>query len=392
MRNKSVTVNDFLIISNVSDDPFAIDIGHMCGQPEEISDIISLKVYANTEFCPRFISDENDTGNIGSQLIGKTVVICSAATNHTRGSLAMRNLILARAAKDNGAKRVILVEPDLFFSAQDRGPHLGPDEKDRSLADQKKFDGQPFTASLYATLLKSAGVDVVITVHNHSSKVQNLFSKLFDGEFHNLIPAELYADYIRYSDMVVTGKDGDNLVLCSPDHGAVPFMNSVYEALGLSKASRIVIEKVRNGERKVSMTISKDSELDLEGIKGKDIIVLDDMVRTGSTIVECCRLLRKGSPNRVCFGVTHFLTSAEARENLNSKFIDEILTLNTIPAVLNRDSQGRLRKKLVVLKIEKWIARFLLNYMGRDAQKFEKNFYSPDMSSKNPRWRPPSRY
>jgi ribose-phosphate pyrophosphokinase len=385
-------VNDFVIISNVSDDPFAIDIGHMCGQPEEISDIISLKVYANTEFCPRFISDENAMGHIGSQLTGKTIIICSAATNHTRGSLAMRNLILARGAKDNGAKRVILVEPDLFFSAQDRGPRLAPDEKDRSSIDQKKFDGQPFTASLYATLLKSAGVDVVITVHNHSAKVQKLFSELFNGEFHNLLPAELYADYIRYSDMVIPGKDGDNLVLCSPDHGAVPFVNSVYDALGLTKASRIVMEKVRDGERKVSMTISKDSELTLEQIKGKDIIVLDDMVRTGSTIVECCRLLHQGNPNRICFGVTHFLTSAEARENLNSKFIDEILTLNTIPAVLNRDSQGRLRKKLVVLKIEKWIARFLLKYMGQDAQKFEKDFYSADMSSKNPRWRPPSRY
>lgn len=385
-------MKEYIVISNVSDDPFAIDIGHMCGQPEEISDLISLKVYANTEFCPRFISDENDLSQIGGQLLGKTVIICSAATNHTRGSLAMRNLVLARAAKDNGARKVILVEPDLYFSAQDRGPHRGPDEQGRPTEDLKKFDGQPFTARLYAEVLKSAGVDVVVTVHNHSSKVQKLFSYLFNGEFHNLLPSELYADYIRYSDMVVTGKDGDNLVLCAPDHGAEPFMKAVYDALGLPKTSRIIMEKVRDGERKVSMTVSKDSDLTLEQIQGKDVIVLDDMVRTGSTIVECCRLLRQGNPNKICFGVTHFLSSAEARENLNSPFIDEILTLNTIPAILNRDSQGRLRKKLVVLKIEKWIARFLLQYMGRNAAKFEKDFYSVDMSSKNPRWRPPSRY
>jgi ribose-phosphate pyrophosphokinase len=287
---------------------------------------------------------------------------------------------------------VILVEPDLFFSAQDRGPHRGPDEQTRPLEDLKKFDGQPFTSRLYAELLKIAGVDVVVTVHNHSAKVQKLFSYLFNGEFHNLLPAELYADYIRYSDMVVTGKDGDNLVLVAPDHGAEPFMKAVYDALGLPKTSRIVMEKVRDGERKVSMTVGKESDLALEQIEGKDVIVLDDMVRTGSTIVECCRLLRQGNPHRVCFGVTHFLSSAEARENLNSPYIDEILTLNTIPTILNRDSQGRLRKKLVVLKIEKWIARFLLQYVGRDAAKFEKDFYSVDMSSKNPRWRPPSRY
>jgi ribose-phosphate pyrophosphokinase len=385
-------VKDFLIISNVSDDPFAIDIGHMCGQPEEISDIISLKVYQNTEFCPRFISDENDMEHIGSNLKGHTVVICSAATNHTRNSLAMRNLILARGAKDNGAKKVILVEPDLFFSAQDRGPHRGPGEEGRSREDQKKFDGQPFTAKLYAELLKQSGVDVVITVHNHSGKVQRLFSELFDGEFHNLYPAELYADYIKYSDMVVTGKDGDNLVLCSPDDGAAPFMNAVWESLGLPKCARVIMHKQRTGERQVKVAIDPKSDLSLEGIAGKDIIVLDDMVRTGSTIVECCRLLRQGNPGKICFGVTHFLSGAEARENLNSRFIDEILTLNTIPSVLNRDSQGRLRKKMTVLKIEKWIARFLLQYMGMNAGKFEKDFYSVDMSSKNPRWRPPARY
>lgn len=382
-------MSDYLIVGNVSDDPFAIDIGHMCGQVEEISDLISLKVYANTEFCPRFIRDENDMEHIGSSIMGKTVIICSTAMNHTRGSLAMRNLILARAAKDNGANRVILVEPDLFFSAQDRGPRRSPDEPDRELLDLKKFDGQPFTAQLYAELLKIAGVDVVVTVHNHSARVQKLFMRLFGGEFHNLIPNELYADYIKCSDMVAIGKDGSNLVLCSPDQGAVPFVDAIYNSLGMPRTARIVMEKVRTSERQVTLSISKESELSLEDIQGKDVIVFDDMVRTGSTIVECCRLLQQGRPNRVCFGVTHFLSGAEIRENLNSRYIDEILTLNTIPAILNRDAQGRLRKKIVVLKIEKWIARFLLKYMGLETTKFEKDFYSVDMSSKNPRWRRP---
>ena len=53
-------MRDFVILGNVSDDPFAIDLGYLCGQTQEISDLISLKVYANSEFCPRFISDEHD--------------------------------------------------------------------------------------------------------------------------------------------------------------------------------------------------------------------------------------------------------------------------------------------------------------------------------------------
>jgi len=385
---KNHAMNDTLIVSNVSDDPFAIDLAHMCGQTEEIADLISLKIYANTEFCPRYISDEGNLDTIGRSLEGKTVVICSAATNDSRGSLAMRTLMLARGAKDNGAKKVILVEPDLFFSAQDRGPHRGEDEENRSTEDLKKFDGQPFTAKLYAELLKHSGVDAVITVHNHSSKVQKLFGRAFGGEFYNLIPNAVYADYLKYSDMVVTGKDGDNLVLCAPDMGALPFVQQVRESLELSKVTTLIMEKSRSGERQVRMQVSPKSDVTLDQIAGKDVIILDDMVRTGSTVVECCRLLREGHPNKIAFGVTHFYSSPEGRENLNSNALDEILSLNTIPSILNRDSQGRLRKKMVVLKIEKWIARFLLQHLGKNASAFERNFYSVDMSSKNPRWRP----
>jgi ribose-phosphate pyrophosphokinase len=385
-------MQDLVIVGNVSDDPFAIDIGYLCGQMQEISDLISLKVYANSEFCPRFISDEHDFDNIGTCLDGKIAIICSTACALTRGALAMRTMILARAAKENGATRVILVEPDLYFSAQDRGPQRSDDEHGRSVEDLKKFDGQPFTAKLYAELLKLAGVDVVVTVHNHSAAVQELFSRQFEGEFHNLIPSELYADYLKHSDMLEPGDHGDNLVLCSPDKGAVPFVNSVYDAIGLANVSRIVMEKERIGERSVHMRLNPESDLSLDAIAGKDVIVLDDMVRTGSTIVECCRMLRQGNPRRVCFGVTHFLSGGEIRENLNSPFIDEILTLNTIPSILNRDEQGRLRKKIVVLKIERWIARFLMTYLGKGTDVVGTDLYSVDMSSKNPRWRPPTRY
>jgi ribose-phosphate pyrophosphokinase len=382
----------FVVVGNVSDSPFAIDVSRLLGLNVEVSDMISLKQYANSEFCPRYIGDEDLLDDkIGKRLEGHTVIICSTTSlQHDRNALAMRNLILARGAKDNGAKRVVLVEPDLFFSAQDRGPYnFGDLEKDRSLADRKKFDGQPFTALLYAQMLKLSGVDTVVTVHNHSIKVQDLFREVFEGDFHNLIPTDVYADYIRRSDFVSPGRDGSNLVLCAPDKGAEPFMKMVHESLGLPQCKRIILQKVRTGERHVSMTFSPESDITLEEIAGKDVIVLDDMVRTGNTIVQCCELLQTGNPGRVCFGVTHFHTSPEARENLSAHSIDEIMTTNTISTILNRDEQGRLRKKLVVLKIGKWVSRYLLKMFDMDASRYEKDSYSIDMSSQNHRWPPP---
>ena len=380
-----------IVCGNSSDSPLAIDIAQHLGITEDISDLVSLKTYSNTEFCPRFIPGPDDLVALGQNLKGYTIIICSTSReDRTRNDLAMRNFILARAAKDNGADRVILIEPDLFYSAQDRGPRRnGPREQDREDADLKKFNGQPFTSLLYAQTLKNSGVDTVITVHNHSIKVQELFREVFEGNFYNLLPAEVYAHYIRHSDFVNIGQNGENLVLAAPDKGAEPFMNDVYNALGLRDSKRIVMTKERFGERDVRMAVASHSELGLSELAGKDIIVLDDMVRTGTTIVQCCEHLRTGNPRRICFGLTHFYPSAEAREKLNTSAIDEIMTTNTLPSIQNRDQQGRLRKKIVVLKLSKWISRKVLEIMGLDNNRFAKNFYSVDMSSKNPRWNNP---
>ncbi|MBD3239483.1 MAG: ribose-phosphate pyrophosphokinase [Chitinivibrionales bacterium] len=378
----------FVVTGNHSDSPVAYDIGQVLGVPFDISDMVSLKTFANGEFCPRYIPDGAGR-EIGTGLRGKTVIICSASgAMYTRNELAMRNLILARAAKENDAQRVILFEPDLFYAAQDRGPHrVGEAERERPEEDLRKFDGQPFTSKLYAEMLRAAGVDTVLTVHLHSKKVHRLYSDVFADDFHDLIPSELYAHYIKSSDFVRSGNDGDNLVLCAPDKGATPFVQEVWEKLGLRKCRRLIMDKSRTGERAVSMRVSRSSDCGIDDLRGRDVIMLDDMVRTGTTIVECSRMLREGSPNKVCFCVTHFHPSREARENMNVPEIDEILTTSTIPSILNRDSQGRLRRKLAVIKIGKWVGAHILHMVGLDSSHFTDDFYAVDMSSKNPRWR-----
>ncbi|MDP5056277.1 MAG: phosphoribosyltransferase family protein [Marinomonas hwangdonensis] len=378
-----------VVVSNSSDNPFAIDVAYAMGQHEDIADIISMKHFMNSEFCPRFISDEADFDNIGRKLNGKSVVIVSTGSHvKTRQELAMSNLIIARAAKENGAERVILVEPDLFYSAQDRGPHqgLGETNFERDIRDVKKFDGQPFTAKLYAQLLKLSGVDTVMTIHNHSDSVQKMFCDVFGGDFHNLIPYEIYAHYLLNSNILNYGEDGEGLVLCAPDKGARDFVKEMYKTLGLSKAKFIMLDKDRTAERRVEITLHKESEHTFDGLDGASIVLFDDMVRTGSTVVKSCQFLQQINPQRMVFAVSHFYASDEGRERMAHPAIGEILTLNTLPTILNRDEQGRLRKKMVVLKVEKWLAQELCNILGLP-QTQEANPYKIDMSSKNPRFK-----
>lgn len=376
------------MVGNSSDDPFAIDVAFGVGQVEDIADLISMKNFANSEFCPRFISDEQDFTRIGRQLEGRTVVIVSTTSRSvSRQTLAMRTLLIARSAKENGAAEVVLVEPDLYYSAQDRGPRrdLGETEFERDDVDLKKFDGQPFTAKLYAEMLKLAGVDRVITVHNHSYAVQKMFKEIFEGEFYNLIPYDLYIDYLKHSNIVTYGPEGEGLALCAPDQGARDFVKELYNRLGLPKAKFILLDKERFGERDVQITLHRNSESTFEEIRGHDIVLLDDMVRTGSTVVKTCQFLKQIEPGRLVFGVTHFYASEEGRQKMADTAVNEILTLNTLPTILNRDEQGRLRRKMVVLKIESWLARQLCEILDIPAREGT-SLYQIDMSSKNPRF------
>ena len=353
----------YIIVGAVADDPLALDIAHYMHQETDISDILAYKQFANSEFCPRFISDEADFDHIGYALKGKTVIIVSSCSGqHTRNARAMRTFLVARAAKDNGAEHVILVEPDLFYSAQDRGPRpeYGHVAFQRTPSDYKKFDGQPWSAMLYAQLLKTSGVDAVLTVHNHSVAVAELFEKLFDGNFFNLSPAELYASYLaNHASLTQANLSDKGLVICAPDKGAAPFAKAVFNAYvkesnGLllkKEPSLLIMSKERTGERQVAIKAADTSPTALEDIAGREVVVCDDMVRTGGTIVACCKQLKAAGASRVLFVVTHFNSSQEVKENLNDDVVDDIITTDTLPTMVNRDIPKTLPQTTLLPKI-----------------------------------------
>lgn len=389
--------DDLMIVSNWSDASFALDTAHHVGQEPQVSDVISLKTFANTEFCPRFINDASDLQRIGSHLEGKRVYLVSTSSpQHTRSELAMRNLLIASAAKENGAARVVLVEPDLFFSAQDRGPHSIDHPQMTGPESYKKFDGQPASAQLYAQMLRRAGVDQVVAVHNHKPEVlSRIYGDVFDTNsgrpaFLNLDIAYLVAHYIL---QVARPQGlGENVGLVAPDQGAEEFVRSVRRFTGLRDAEVVVLEKQRHGQRNVEMTLPANAHR----LKDREVFILDDMVRTGGTIATAASLLHENEntrPRRIYFYCTHTYISPEARENLHAGALTEFATTNTLPNVLNRDDQGRLRQKIVVLKIEAFLADAILHCLeGREdpAERYHPrrlqqagSYYQLDFSSRN---------
>jgi ribose-phosphate pyrophosphokinase len=381
-------INGSIVVSNWTDASFGLDVAFKFGQQIDISDLISLKTFANTEFCPRFLGDEADLVRIGRGLEGKRVYLISTSSpQYSRNELAMRNFLIASAAKENGAERVVLVEPDLFFSAQDRGPHFTDHPQMHTPEDRKKFDGQPFSAQLYARVLQESGVDQVITVHNHKPDVlAHIYRDVYReaGEqppFLSLDIAHIVANYIRHT--VSVEKNGVNLGFVAPDQGAAEFVRRVQSFTGLTESVLVTLEKKRLGQRTVEISPVDDASV----LRGREVFILDDMVRTGGTIAAAVKVLGENPstrPANIYFYCTHTYISPEGRENLNSPYLTEFVTTNTLPNVLNRDDQGRLRRKIVVLKIENWIADALKNCLEAGQPPAER--YNMDSVSVADRW------
>ena len=391
-----------ILVSNVSDASFAIGVAHARSQNIDISDLVSLKSFVNSEFCPRFLVDNVTEENLGYGLAGKSVTIISTHSQHySRNELAMRNCLIASAAKENGADFVALIEPDLFYSAQDRGPRTTNHPQARDFKSREKFAGQPCSAELYAHMLKAAGVDLVMTVHNHKPDVMRQIYERTLGTseqgqrppFINLDISHIIANYILRSGLVRLWNYGENVGFVAPDDGAAEFVSRVREFTGLHNSVLVTFKKTRLGQRDVALDLNEDVEL----LKNRDVFILDDMVRTGGTLAANIRALGESErcrPASIFFYCTHTYISPEARENLHSPYLNQFITTNTIPSVLNRDDQGRLRKKTVVLKIERWIGNAIMQCIlngHRPEDIYDavsvgqaENFYEVDLSSKNP--------
>jgi ribose-phosphate pyrophosphokinase len=335
-------VNNHIIVSNVSDAPFALGVGYAHSQQTDISDIIALKTFINNEFCPRFLQDHVTEETLGHGLEGKSVYIVSShSAYYSRNELAMRNYLIASAAKENGAEFVALVEPDLFYSAQDRGPRTLDHPQVTDFASREKFVGQPCSAEMYAQLLRTSGVDCVMTVHNHKPEVMsNIYQNVYpEGNIRNIPTllnldiSPLIANYILRSGLVRLWNYGEHVGFVAPDEGAMDFVSRVREFSGLHNSVMVTFRKTRSGQRDVSLDISDD----VEQLKGRDVFILDDMVRTGGTIAANISAIAESKqchPENIFFYSTHTSISPEARENLNSPYLNQFITSNTIPGVL----------------------------------------------------------
>ena len=278
-----------------------------------------------TELVPvtttRF-SDGEFTVSIEETVRGKEVVIVQSTIPPADNLFEL--LLLIDAAKRASAKRIIAVMPYFGFARQDR--------KDKPRV--------AIGAKLVANMLMSAGVDRIITMDLHADQIQGFFEVPVD----HLYGSTLFLNYIKEN------LDLTNLCIATPDTGGTKRANTYAKYLGVDMA---ICYKQREVANKVSsMTVIGD-------VKGKDVIIVDDMCDTAGTLTKAAGLMMEYGANSVRAICTHGVLSGPAYDRIEDSVLTEFIITDTIP--LKEDVPTSKIKVLPVHNMFSQVLKCLMN-------------------------------
>jgi len=225
-------------------------------------------------------------------------------------------LLLIDALKRASAGRITAVIPYYGYARQDR----------------KVQPRVPISSKLVADLITVAGANRVLTVDLHAGQIQGFFNIPVD----HLYASPVILDYIKKSNI-------KNIVIVSPDAGGVERARAFAKRLNASLA--IIDKRRERANESQVMNVIGD-------VKGKNTIILDDMIDTAGTITQAASALKEKGAKKVLAACTHAVLSGPAIERINNSVIEELIVTNTIQL----DSKQEKCKKLTVLSIASLLA------------------------------------
>ena len=231
----------------------------------------------------------------------------------------MEHLIMVDALKRASAKRITVVAPFFGYARQDK----------------KSRGREPISARLMADLFLTAGADRIMAVDLHTAQIQGFF----DGPVDHLFALPILASYLE------NRLNLSEVTVVAPDAGRVRVCERWTDRLGCPLA---IIHKRRDTD-----VANKVKVLEVVGaVAGRTCILVDDMIDTGSTIVNAAEALFEQGAAQVIATATHGVLSGPAVDLLKNSPISEVIVTNTLPIPPDRRFD-----KLTVLSIAPLIAR-----------------------------------
>lgn len=231
---------------------------------------------------------------IDENVRGEDVFIVQSGTYDANFHM-MELFIMLDAFRRASAERVTAVIPYYCYARQDW--------KDRPRV--------PISARLVADLLEAAGATRILTMDLHSPQIQGFFSVPVD----NLRAAPVLANYLQNLDL-------EDLTVVSPDAGGV----------GRARvfAKRVSAELAIIDKRRPAPNVAKVLRV-IGEVKDRDVVILDDMVDTGGTLVQTVEALKREGARRIFAACSHAVLSGQAVEKIENSELEKLILTNTIP-------------------------------------------------------------
>ena len=247
---------------------------------------------------------------INENIRGEDIFVIQSGSYEANFHL-MELFLMIDAFKRASAERITVVIPYYCYGRQDW--------KDRPRV--------PISARLVADLLQTAGATRVLAMDLHSPQIQGFFSIPVD----NLMALPVLANYIQTLKL----KD---LAIVSPDAGGVGRARLLAKRMSAGLA---IIDKRRPApnEAKVFHVIGE--------VKDCDVVIMDDMVDTGGTLVESAEALKREGAKRIFAACSHPVLSGKAVEKIENSNLEKLIVTNTIPL----QGKSRSSNKIVTLSV-----------------------------------------
>jgi ribose-phosphate pyrophosphokinase len=282
------------------------------GLSEEVSACLDIPL---CEASITTFSDGETSVRVEENVRGSDVFVIQPTCTPVNHNI-MELLIIMDALKRASAGRVTPVIPYYGYGRQDR----------------KVQPRVPISSKLVADLLTVAGSDRILTVDLHAGQIQGFFDIPVD----HLYASPVIYDYLKQCDFT-------DLVVVSPDAGGVERARAFAKRLDASLA---IIDK-----RREKANVSEVMHV-IGDVKGRDALLLDDMIDTAGTIVQGAAALKKQGAHKVLATCSHAVLSGPAIERINDSVLEEVIVTNTIPL----DTKKERCKKLTVLSIASILA------------------------------------
>ncbi len=273
---------------------------------EEISKALGIKL--GEAVVSRF-SDGEARVQIKENVRGKDVFIIQSTCPPVNDNL-VELLVMLDALRRASASRITAVIPYFGYARQDR--------KDKPRV--------PITAKLVANILDSAGANRVLTLDLHAGQIQGFFDIPLD----HLYAINVFLDYFKKIKL-------NNLVVVAPDVGGIKVTRAYAKRFRTGLA---IVDKRRNAPDSTEVMHI------LGEVKGKNVIMIDDMIATGSSLIEAAKAVKKAGAKKIFAAISHGILSGDAANKVNNSEIDLLVITDSVPLASNKKS-----KKIKVVSV-----------------------------------------